>query len=88
MLQYKTPAHTIDVQSATNAISQLSRQYTSLILVDPGHKVIEANYRDLMLFQQFLPAMCQISGGIQILVLLLVIGLLIEIRLSYQISPV
>ena len=45
----------IDIQSVTDGISQRAksgRQYTSLILVDPLHKVTEASYHNLMLLEQ------------------------------------
>jgi len=58
----KTLAY-IDFQSVTDAWQWQYQpevkscwQYTSLILVDPGDKVVEACYRNVMLLQQFLPA--------------------------------
>jgi len=36
--------------------------YTNSIFVDPGVKVSGAYYRDMLLSQQLLPAICQVSG--------------------------
>jgi len=41
------------------SVSKLS--YTSLIFVNPGVKVNEAYYHDVLLSQQLLPAVCQVS---------------------------
>ena len=35
---------------------------TTLIVLDAGHKVSEAHYRNVMLLQQFLPVIRQISS--------------------------
>ena len=58
-----TPAHTINVQSVTDNISRRVTKWpvvdkTSLNIVDHRVKVIDGCYRNVMLLQQLLPAMC------------------------------
>jgi len=51
----------IEVTDGTSRRVESGRYYTSLILVDIGHEVSQAYYRNLMLLQQFLSAMSDLG---------------------------
>ena len=60
----RTPSsHATDVQPVTDGISRCVKLgHTSLTFVDPGDKVNGAYYRNVLLLQQLLPTIRQVSG--------------------------